>query len=383
MACTASPERASDSPRPEDYQEPSMKKKLAESGRKIGKVVNDLGSRIGDKLPNLPLDPKKFGSWTREQYRVFAFFLVGLMALMLLVGTGIFFLALRGAEQTLVPDVRGMELPEAMIKLQERELYPRLSLRFTDNPADRNKVLEQNPVAGTIIKAGRRIQLTVSRGSVIDHIEDYTGKDLDATRIRLQAVFASSRAIVTIKDPVVYVNDKAVPGTILQQKPEGGTEISGPVELEFVVSLGPEKTRVQVPSFKDLSLSDLAAAAGGSPVAVEFSMRPAQSGEKPATVAEQDPAAGSEMDVGSRVRVTVTAPESQKGMIAGLFVHELPEYPYAVPVTLSALKPSGERTVLASFKHPGGKYTMPFFLPENTVLVLSVLDKEMARAEVR
>jgi hypothetical protein len=70
-------------------------------------------------------------------------------------------------------------------------------------------------------------------------------------------------------------------------------------------------------------------------------------------------------------------------MIAGLFVHELPDYPYAVPVTLSALKPSGERAVLASFKHPGGKYTLPFFLPENTVLVLSVLDKEVARAELR
>ncbi len=360
-----------------------MKKKLTESGKKIGRAVSDLGGRIGEKLPSLPLDPKKFGSWTRDQYRVFALFLVGLMALMVLTGVGVFFLALRGAEQTLVPDVRGIELPEAMIKLQERELYPRLSLRFTDNPADRNKVLEQTPAAGTIVKAGRRIQLTVSRGAVIDRIGDFTGKNLDETKINLQTIFASSHALVTIREPVVYVYDKAEPGTILQQKPQAGTEVSGPVELEFVVSKGPEKAKVQVPSFMDFSLSDAITAAGKSPVTVEFAMRPAQKGEKAGTVVGQLPVSGTETDSGGRVSVTIAAPEKQKGMIAGLFVHELPVYPYAVPVNLAALKPSGERTVLAAFNHSGGKFTIPFFLPENTVLVLSVLDKEVSRADVR
>ncbi|MDP2792300.1 MAG: PASTA domain-containing protein [Rectinemataceae bacterium] len=367
-----------------------MKKKIFESGRKIGKAglkigkaVGDLGSRIGEKMPGLPLDPKHFGSWTLEQYRIFTYFLLSLMALMVVVGTGVFFLALRGTEQTLVPDVRGIELPEAMVKLQERELYPRLSLRFTDNPADRNQVLEQNPAAGTIVKAGRRVNLTVSRGAVIDRIEDFTGKNLDETKIHFQALFTSTRALVTVREPVVYVYDKSEAGTILQQKPQAGTEISGPVELEFVVSKGPEKARIQVPAFGNLSLSNAVAAAAKSPVAVDFAVRPAQVGEKAGTVTGQDPAAGGEMDSGGRLSVTIAAPDSQKGMVAGLFVHELPAYPYAVPVTLTAVKPSGERTILASLKHPGGKFTIPFFLPENSVLILSVLDKETAKAEIR
>ena len=53
--------------------------------------------------------------------------LISLVVLMGLSGVIAFFLALRGEEQTLVPNVVDMELSSALVKLQEKELYPRVS----------------------------------------------------------------------------------------------------------------------------------------------------------------------------------------------------------------------------------------------------------------
>lgn len=47
--------------------------------------------------------------------------------------------------------------------MQVKELYPKIQLRYSDVPGDKGMILEQNPVAGTIVKASRRIDLVVSR----------------------------------------------------------------------------------------------------------------------------------------------------------------------------------------------------------------------------
>ena len=88
-----------------------------------------------------------------------------------------FFLALRGEEPTLVPRVEGLELATALVKLQEKELYPRISLRFSDDSNTKGTILEQDPPAGAIVKAGRRIELVVSRGTAIDRIGAFSSGD--------------------------------------------------------------------------------------------------------------------------------------------------------------------------------------------------------------
>jgi beta-lactam-binding protein with PASTA domain len=80
----------------------------------------------------------------------------------------VFFSALKGAEQTMVPDVRGKPLIESLLELQQKELYPRIEVRYASQTPVRGIVLEQDPIAGTIVKAGRRIRLVVSRGPEID-----------------------------------------------------------------------------------------------------------------------------------------------------------------------------------------------------------------------
>jgi hypothetical protein len=80
----------------------------------------------------------------------------------------------------------------------------------------------------------------------------------------------------------------------------------------------------------------------------------------------------------------VAAPDDlEDGEVFRLFDHALPANPFPLPVRLDALLPSGERAQLISVSSIGGRFTVPYRLPVNTVLVLSVLDREVHRETVR
>jgi beta-lactam-binding protein with PASTA domain len=335
-------------------------------------------------LPTLPIDFRKIGSFDKEHYRVIAYGLGAVIALMAVAGLSAFFLSLRGAEQTMVPDVRSMELAQALVKLQEKELYPRVSLRFTDNPMDRGKIVDQSPSPGAIVKAGRRIQLTVSRGSVADKVENFVGQDVNEAKIHLQTLFAGARPLLSVKEPPVYVFDKAPAGTILEQKPLPETEIAGATQLEFVVSRGPEKAQVRVPDLGGLSIDVALLQVEKTDLAVNFSIRAAGRSERPGTVVAQTPEAGSMIPSTARVSVILSFPTAVAGKVAGIYSRDLPEYPYPLKVSLESLSPSGDRSPLLTVNHPGGSFTAPYVLPEGYSLVLSVMDREIPpRVEVR
>lgn len=325
----------------------------------------------------------EFKDWTKEQKRTFALFAACLCAVFLVVAVVGFFAVLKGTEKVMVPDLRGKDLADALVVMQERELYPRLTLKFTDNPLDRNSVLEQSPGPGSIVKAGRRIKLTVSRGAVLDKIGNYVGKDLETVRLQLQSLFASSKAIVNIQDPVSYRFDDASAGTILEQKPLPGTEISAPTVLELIVSKGPETAKAIAPDFMGKSVREAAALAETSPLLVDFSMRQAKKDESAGKVVEQQPNAGTESRTTERMQVVLTAPSAAKGIVSGIYKYNLQEYPYPVPLKLEASSPSGQRTLLISFNHPGGSFSLPFSLPSGSTFILTVLDRELARTEVK
>ncbi|MDP2790681.1 MAG: PASTA domain-containing protein [Rectinemataceae bacterium] len=333
------------------------------------------------KSPRLPRFD--FSSWTKEQKRTFALFAALLCVLLLTASIITFFVVLKGNEKVMVPDVRNMELADALIKLQDRELYPRLSLRFTDNPLDKNTILEQSPEPGSIVKAGRRIKITVSKGAVLDKIENYVGQDLETVKLQLQTLFAASKALVTVREPALYRFDESAAGTILEQKPLPGEQISGPTLLELVVSKGPESLKAQVPAFIGKSLAEAVDAAEASAFIVDFSMRQAKAGEAQGKVVDQKPEADIGAKVSERVKVILTSPAPASDTINGIYLYNLPVYPYPVPVKLEAIRPDGKRILLASLKHPGGDFSLPFSLPVGSSFILSVLEREIARTEAK
>jgi beta-lactam-binding protein with PASTA domain len=323
--------------------------------------------------------------FTKNQFKLFASLMTGLLLFVGIIAISIFFVAVKGAEQTMVPEVRGKDLTVALLELQVKELYPRIQLRYSQTSWDKGQILEQDPRAGTIVKAGRQIRLVVSQGVMINRVENYVGRSLDDVRMDLQTLVTSSGSpLLLLKEPLMYEFSPEVPGTILQQKPESGTDISGPMSMEFVVSRGPENTRVTVPQFAGLSLSSVLEQIGKLGTFFEFSLREIREDEKGETVVYQNPPAGASVTTNTVVNLVVNTPEQLgEGEVFKLFTYAIPRNPYPLPVRLEALPPSGGRFQIISVDYPGGNFTVPYRLPVDSVLILSMMNREIYRETVQ
>jgi len=322
--------------------------------------------------------------------RLFLFMAMGLVVFVGLIAVLVFFINVQGEEQTMVPDVTGSDLVTALLELQVKELYPRINLRYTQSSADKGLILEQNPPPGTIVKAGRRITLTVSQGVIVNTVENYLGRNIEEVRIDLHTSAASQltseeglRQYVTLKEPPMYEYSTTAAGTILQQRPEPGTSYSGPTTLELVVSRGPESPLVRIPNFMGLGLEDALETIGLTGVDFEFTLRPAREEEKPGTVVAQNPAGDVLTNSAGRVSLTMSLVDDlSENEVFGLFVYEMAKNPYPLLLRLESIPPGGERRRLLQVQYPGGRLAVPYRQSVGTVLVLSMLNREIYRVTI-
>ncbi|ULQ59204.1 PASTA domain-containing protein [Brucepastera parasyntrophica] len=297
----------------------------------------------------------------------------------------IFFISLKSSEQVMVPAVTGKDLSVAMLEMQAKELYPRIQLRYSDQPEDKGIILEQSPSAGSIVKAGRRINLVVSRGIIIDRVENFTGQNIDDVKMHLQALFTSmSVPLLTIKEPVLYQFSTEPAGTILEQNPPPDTPITGPMQMDMVVSRGPENNKTRVPDLTGLTVRRTLSVIKDSDIVFDFSSRNPEGNELAGTIVSQIPAGDSLVNTFSRVSVVIAFPvTATDGNVYGIFTETLPDYPYPFTIRLDAISPNGDRAELVSLKHPGGILTIPYVVPSGTVLALTILNREISTFEVR
>jgi len=314
--------------------------------------------------------------------RLFILSAFGLIIFVGIIAISVFFYAVHGEEQTMVPDVTGKELTDALLELQVKELYPRLQLRYSQTSRDKGLILEQEPKPGTIVKAGRRIRIVVSRGVIVNKMENFVSRNIDEVRmdlITLQSV-AGGLPLLSIKEPIMYDFSSENPGVILAQKPEPGTDISGPIAIEFVVSKGRENLTFTVPQLTGLTLSKALETISGTGFNFQFAIKDRAEGEKGETVTEQVPAASSTVSINNPVQLTVTRPEKiADNEIFGLYKFNIPQNPYPLPVRLDAQLPSGEKVRLFTVNYMGGEFTIPYKLPVESVLILSMMNRELNR----
>jgi beta-lactam-binding protein with PASTA domain len=333
----------------------------------------------------LKFDLDSIEGYVSDHLKLFISMAAGILVFVGIIAVSIFFISVQGAEQTMVPDVRDKELTQALLELQVKELYPRIQLRYSQSSRDKGLVLEQEPKAGTIVKAGRRIRLVVSQGVMINRVENYLGRGIDDVRMDLQTIFASAggQPLLSLKEPLMYEYSAETPGTILQQKPEAGTDISGPMSLEFVISQGLENAVITVPKLTGLSLAEALEQIGRTGINFLFSLRETPANEKPGVIAAQQPAANTTLPANAPVRLSVNVPPAlADGEVFRLFRYAIPKNPYPLSVRLEALLPSGERLRLISVEYSGGEFTVPYKLPIGSTLVLSMLNREIHRETV-
>ena len=330
-------------------------------------------------------DLSSIEDYVANHLRLFIIAVVALVVFVGIIAIFVFFIAVRGEEQTMVPNVVGKELTNALIELQVKELYPRINLRYSQTSSDKGLILEQDPRPGTIVKAGRRVRLVVSQGVIVNKVENFIGRSIDEVRMDLQAVYAAtgSAPLLTIKEPLMYEFSPENPGTILAQKPEPGTDISGPLSLELVVSRGRENTTVTVPQLTGMDITRALGLISSSGINFHFTATERSGNEKGETVISQIPPADTIAPINTLVNLIVTNPERlARNEIFGIFTYSIPENPYPLEVRLEALLPSGERQRLFAVSYMGGEFTVPYKLPVGTMLILSMLNRELHRQTV-
>ncbi|MCQ2584821.1 MAG: PASTA domain-containing protein [Treponema sp.] len=316
------------------------------------------------------------------------FVTVCVVALLALV---VFGALVKGPEKVMVPDVIGKTLENGLLEMQVKELYPKISLRYSETPGDEGKILDQSPKAGAIVKGYSRVSLVVSRGVVADRVGNYVGQTLDEMRLNLQTLFAgSTRPLIAVGD-IVYKPDTSDAGTILEQDPPEGTNITDPVSVNLVVSRGPQYENTRPPVLVGHSINDMLQTITRSKLIFDFTAHSVQEGEIPGTVVAQS-IEGLEEDAPvpefvpnyTHINVDMAMPDSNTdGNVYGIFSQNLNLYPYAVSMRFDAVPEEGDAYTIISFNHTGGSVTIPYIVPSGTTLVLYAGDKVAGRETVR
>ena len=146
-----------------------------------------------------------------------------------------------------VPDVKGKTLVEAEAILKDNNLDFNLKEEF-DAKVPTGTVIKQSPGAGSHVKAGRKIQLTVSKGAEPGVVPDLKGKNLaEATEMLHAAKLAVGKVTVQYKEG-------AAQGAVLSQDIEAGKKVAAGTKVDLVVNIS--KGQSVVPDLKGLTLSD-------------------------------------------------------------------------------------------------------------------------------
>jgi beta-lactam-binding protein with PASTA domain len=308
------------------------------------------------------------------------FLFIGIIGLMLVIGAVTFSIAVRGQDETLVPNLEGKDVLDALTDLQSKELYPDIQVQYSTS-YDRNVVMSQRPAPGTLVKAGKRVTLQVSRGPVIDKVENYVGMTLDDVKIHLQTLFATHSPNLIIKEPILYKFENGTPpGRVLAQSVKPGTPITGVTYLELVVSEDQTgATLVDVGDYVGKNFQEAIADLTRSNIPFAFTVQKSASAKEAGSVIAQNPGPGEKIGYDQVVQLTMAAPgDVGKGNVFGLFQYSLPQEPIAVDISLDIVEGSDRRNVIA-MKHPGGPLAVPYIVPDGSDLVLTVLDQEVAR----
>ncbi|MGI5070798.1 PASTA domain-containing protein [Treponema pectinovorum] len=303
------------------------------------------------------------------------------VVLMLVTCLAVFFIAVKGPEKVLVPEVKNKELTQALLEMQVKELYPKIQLRYDEKPF--GTVLNQSPSSGAIVKAGTRVTLTVSRGAVVSEVGNYVGLKYDEVKIDLSAMFTgATRPLIVLAEPS-YKADVSEAGTILEQIPAQGTKISEPVTVHLIVSRGPNFENTRVPSYIGKSVQDMLALLPDSKLVIDFMGHRALAGEKENSVIDQQKFETEYVPNFSRVSVEMAFPEnSDDGKIYGIFEAKVAKFPYPVSMTVECVEKTGQRFPLVTLQHTGGDFTIPYAVAEDSELILRIAGREVKRISV-
>uniref|UniRef100_A0A7C2I288 non-specific serine/threonine protein kinase n=1 Tax=Ammonifex degensii TaxID=42838 RepID=A0A7C2I288_9THEO len=279
--------------------EKAMAKNPSSRYQTVAAMAADLDD-LANELPILDSPTRPFGLLKKRRLKPAGYLLLGLVPFLLLAAAWWGLKWYLYVPEVTVPDVQGMTAGMARQTLEKYGL--RVQVQEVNNATvDKNKVIKQDIKPGSRVKKGRLVTLLVSLGPEMATVPDVRNKPLqDAEMILVNEDFT-----VGLKKEVFH--DEIPAGTVVDQEPAPGTSRPKEAPVNLVVSKGPRPVKKPVPELLGLTLE--AARAKLNEAGFTLSEETVQ---QPSTeyfsgyVCAQNPAAGTHLEAGKAVEVTVS-----------------------------------------------------------------------------
>lgn len=231
----------------------------------------------------------------------------GLLAVGLLVTAGLSALTtmrvVLGAQEVEVPSLVGKRVGEAGQLASHRDLLLRVEGRRNDPRVAADRIMSQEPLAGSRLKSQRSIRVWVSLGPRRLAVPSVEGESVRTGRLSLE------QAQVPV-GRVVEVPDGTEEGTVLMQNPPAGETGAVPADgVSLLVSLGPAYSEYLMPDLIGRRGADVLEGLRSAGLKVTDVSYRSYPGVPPGTVIRQAPPAGYRVNRHSPVTLEVSRSE--------------------------------------------------------------------------
>ncbi|WP_335870672.1 Stk1 family PASTA domain-containing Ser/Thr kinase [Bacillus sp. 2205SS5-2] len=253
--------------------------------------IHDTSELTNVQTPQQPIqNPKKRRKWP---WILLFLMVVGL-------GTAAYFVLpqLMGPKDVEVPDISEKGLSEAYSIIVNHELDVGAEKEISDEEIEKGLIIKSEPKAGSFVKEGSKIDLFISSGKKTYSLENYVGKSYEQAKKQLEA------AGFTVNQELDYSTEPE--GTITKQSLESG-ELFVPSETEITLDVSQGVEIVTLDDLQNMSFNELNNYEEDKKINITIEDDYEYSGTvSPNRVIRQSPQPGTEIEVGSTVKVVLS-----------------------------------------------------------------------------
>ena len=168
------------------------------------------------------------------------------IAAVLAVLAGLYFTGIIGGKIIAAPDITGKTVEEAQKVCDEYNIEVKVVDYEYNASYNADEICRQDPTAGSRVREGRSIEVTVSKGEE-GTVPNIVGMDEDEAKklIKKYGFKVGTKTVETSGEPK---------GTVIKQDPGAGEQTKPGSELNYTISDGKGKKKLEVPDVVGLSL---------------------------------------------------------------------------------------------------------------------------------
>lgn len=252
-------------------------------------------------------------------------------------------------KEVTVPDITKKSITQALDMLAANNLaIKQAGVEFAQNVPP-GSVLRQLPSAGSTVREGRVIRVWISQGDEMVFVPNTVGTDLRSAQLAVR----QAGLLVDKEDNAYSLTYEK--GLIVAQTPKADSMVQKGEKVSLVLSNGaPPASVVLVPNFKSKKLAE--ATLWASSQNINLIIKEDASSVFPnGTIAEQRPAADSQIAPGTNLEVIVSRRQTANDEKTYHLHYEMPQGKNASRVRVTVEDATGDNEILNETKQPGSK----------------------------